>query len=154
MLVAVLTAIVALPAVVIQVVRYFKADGPSAQLVRIERNFYGTDDARRIDHVELLAGGRCVLGVHGNGTEYLLVFENDESVASRDNEVAVGPILMWSRHDDSQPTATSSPGETGYAATGDIVAIDLAFDPDQIWNWNTRPYPECERDDIALVVSE
>ena len=138
----------------IQVVRYFKADGPNAQLVRIERNFYGTDDARRIDQVELLAGDRCLFGVHRTGTEYLLVFENDESVELREGEVVVGPILMWSRHDDSEPAATSSPDETGYAVSGDMVAVDLAFDPDQIWDWQSRPYPECERDDIALVVSE
>ena len=40
-----MTAVVALPAVVIHAVRYFNAEGPRAQLVSIERNFYGTDDA-------------------------------------------------------------------------------------------------------------
>ena len=89
-----------------------------------------------------------------HGTEYLLVFEGDESVELRDDELAVGPVLMWSRHDDGELATTSAPGDTGYAASGDIVAIDLSFDPDQIWDWKTRPYPECERDDIALVVSE
>ncbi len=150
---AVLIAVVALPAVVIQAVRYFQADGPRGQLVRIERNFYGTDDALRIDHVELHAGDKCILGMHSSGVEYLLVFENDERVELQDDAIAVGPTLIWPRR-DSDESAPWSPGKTGYARSGDIIAIDLAFDPDQIWEWVTRPYPECERDDIALVVAE
>ncbi len=146
-----MTAVVALPAVVIHAVRYFKAEGPRAQLVSIERNFYGTDDATSIDYVELLAEDRCILGVHSSGVEYLLVFENDERVELRDNEVAVGPVLLWPRQNNGEPVP-SSPGEIGHARTGDIIAIDSDFEPDQIWDWKTRPYEECERDEIARVV--
>lgn len=149
-LLALLAAVVALPAVVIGVVRYFQADGPRAQLVAIERNFYGTDDSHSVDYVELHADDRCILGVHSSGVEYLLVFENDERAELNDNEVTVGPVLYWLNRADGD-LVPSSLGETGYARTGDVVAIDAGFDPDQIWDWKTRPHEECERDEIALV---
>ena len=149
-LLAILAAVVALPAVVIGFVRYFKTGGERAQLVAIERNFYGTDDSYSVDYVELQADRRCIFGVHSSGVEYLLVFENDERAELRDNEVTVGPVLYWPQH-AGRERVPSSPGETGYAHTGDVVAIDSGFDPDQIWDWKTRPHEECERDEIALV---
>lgn len=149
-LLAILAAVVALPTVVIGVVRYFQADGERAQLVAIERNFYGTDDSYSVDYVELHADDRCILGVHSSGVEYLLVFENDERTELRGNEVTVGPVLYWPQH-ASRELVPTSPGEIGYARTGDVVAIDSGFDPDQVWEWKTRPHEECERDEIALV---
>ncbi len=149
-LLAILAAVVALPAVVIGVVRYFKAGGERAQLVAIERNFYGTDDSYSVDYVEVQADDRCILGVHSSGVEYLLVFENDERAELRGNEATVGPVLYWPNHADGE-LVPSLPGETGFARTGDSVAIASGFDPDQIWDWKTHPHEECERDELALV---
>lgn len=150
-LLAVLTAVVALPAAVIYAVRAFKADGPRAQLVHVERSFYSTDGADPVEYLELRAGHNCMLGVHSSGAEYLLVFENDERAELSGNEITVGPVLHRPQHDPSEPNP-SAPAKTGHARTGDLVAIDSGFEPGQIWDWKTRPHEECERDDIALVV--
>ena len=149
-LLGVLVAFIALPAIVIYTARQFHR-GPISQLVTIERSFFGVDDSYDVDYVELLIDARCIQGLDSSGATMLLVFENDESVQAQDGELTVGPVMHWPRETEEWSPAALSGEQIGYARSGDIVAIDLHFEQGQISRWKTRPYTDCVRENVALV---
>ena len=148
--VGVLVVFVALPALAIQILRQFNR-GPEAQLVSIERNFYGTDDYYDVDYVELQISHECIYGLDRLGTEYLLVFENDEYVEQRDGEFTVGPVVHWTPEEREWDPASLPKSQLGRARSDDLVAIDLRFERGQISRWVTQPFQNCIRENFALV---
>lgn len=149
-LLGVLVAFVVLPTIAIQISRQFN-HGPEAQLVSIERNFYGTDDHYDVDYVELEISQECIHGLDRFGTEYLLAFENDEYVERRDGEFTVGPVVHWRPEEGAWDPALLPRSRLGRARSGDLVAIDLRFERGQVSKWATRPYENCIQENLALV---
>lgn len=149
-LLGVLVVFVALPALAIQLLRQFHR-GPEAQLVSIERNFFGTDDYYEVDYVELNISHERIYGLDRRGTKYLLAFENDEYVEQRDGEITVGPVVHWRPERGGWDPDSLPKSRLGRARSGDLVAIDPRFERGQVLKWITRPFGKCIREHIALV---